>query len=273
MWNMQHSATVRRANGRGLHPAQDFPYGDDDSPVNPAVPERPMKRILVIEDDKDIVELVRYNLEKDGYQVLASGDGANGLAQIRRMPPDLLILDLMLPKMSGLEVCKEIRKDINLNRLPILILTAKGDEADRVVGLELGADDYVTKPFSPRELAARVKALLRRTEPSGVPAEKPLEIGALRIDPASYRVTRAGKSVPMSTLEFRLLYFLAARPNRVFTRDQLLDGVWGTERFVTPRSVDVYVRRLREKVEVDPQRPVYMKTIRGAGYLFETRAS
>jgi DNA-binding response OmpR family regulator len=178
----------------------------------------------------------------------------------------------MLPKLSGLEICKEVRKDVSLNRLPVLILTAKGEEADRVVGLELGADDYVTKPFSPRELVARVKALLRRTEP-GTPSEKTIEIGLLRIDPAAYKVTRGGKPVPMSTLEFRLLYFLAARPDRVFTRDQLLDGVWGTERFVTPRSVDVYVRRLREKIEADPQHPAFMKTIRGAGYLFETRAS
>jgi two-component system, OmpR family, alkaline phosphatase synthesis response regulator PhoP len=231
-----------------------------------------MKRVLVVEDDKDIVELVRYNLEKDGYQVTSSADGATGLAQIRKAPPDLLVLDLMLPKLSGLEICKEVRKDASLNRLPVLILTAKGEEADRVVGLELGADDYVTKPFSPRELTARVKALLRRSEP-GTPSEKPIEIGTLRIDPAAYRVTRAAKPVPMSTLEFRLLYFLAARPNRVFTRDQLLDAVWGTERFVTPRSVDVYVRRLREKVELDPQQPVHMKTVRGAGYLFETRAS
>ena len=231
-----------------------------------------MKRILVIEDDKDIVELVKYNLEKDGFQVTTTGDGASGLIQIRKAPPDLLILDLMLPKLSGLEICKEARKDPALNRLPILILTAKGEEADRVVGLELGADDYVTKPFSPRELAARVKALLRRTEPAGA-GEKLIEIGGLRIDPAAYRVSRSGKAVPMSTLEFRLLYFLAARPNRVFTRDQLLDGVWGTERFVTPRSVDVYVRRLREKIEPDPQHPAFMKTIRGAGYLFETRAS
>lgn len=231
-----------------------------------------MRRILVIEDDKDIVELVRYNLEKDGFQVAACSDGATGLAQVRKSPPDLLILDLMLPKLNGLEICKEIRKDTNLNRLPILILTAKGEEADRVVGLELGADDYVTKPFSPRELVARVKALLRRAAP-GTPADKLIEIGSLRIDPAAYRVTRDGKPVTMSTLEFRLLYFLAARPNRVFTRDQLLDGVWGTDRFVTPRSVDVYVRRLREKIEMDPQHPAYMKTIRGAGYIFETRAS
>ncbi|MBI4462318.1 MAG: response regulator transcription factor [Acidobacteria bacterium] len=231
-----------------------------------------MKRILIIEDDKDIVELVRYNLEKEGFQVVAAGDGLTGLAQVKRTAPDLLILDLMLPRLPGLEVCKEIRRDSKFARLPVLMLTARGDEADRVVGLELGADDYVTKPFSPRELVARVKALLRRVEPvSG--GEKLIEVGHLRVDPASYQVTRAGKLLPLSTLEFRLLYFLATHPNKVFSRDQLLDAVWGPERFVTPRSVDVYVRRLREKIEADPENPVHLKTVRGAGYLFETRAT
>jgi phosphate regulon transcriptional regulator PhoB len=230
------------------------------------------KRILVIEDDRDIIELVRYNLEKDSFQVATASDGAAGIAQLRKSPPDLLILDLMLPKLSGLEVCKEVRREAATARLPIVMLTARGEEADRVVGLELGADDYVTKPFSPRELVARVKALLRRTEPIGAD-EKPIDFGPLRIDPAAYRVTRSGKAVMLSSLEFRLLYYLAARPNRVFSRDQLLDAVWGTERFVTPRSVDVYVRRLREKIEEDPQFPSFVKTIRGAGYLFETRAS
>ncbi|MGB6875039.1 MAG: response regulator [Candidatus Acidiferrales bacterium] len=229
-------------------------------------------RILVVEDDKDIVELVRYNLEKDGYQVTACSDGATGLAQIRKSPPDLLLLDLMLPKLSGLEICKEIRRDDRLGRLPILMLTARGEEADRIVGLELGADDYVTKPFSPRELVARVKALLRRVQQPGEEA-KLLEIGALRVDPISYRAQREGRTLPLSTLEFRLLYYLASRPNRVFSRDQLLDAVWGTDRFVTPRSVDVYVRRLREKVERNPEKPEYLKTVRGAGYLFETTAS
>ena len=229
-------------------------------------------RILIIEDDKDIVELVRYNLEKDAFQVMACGDGVSGLAQIRKSSPDLLILDLMLPKLSGLEICKEIRRDEKLNRLPILMLTARGEEADRVVGLELGADDYVTKPFSPRELVARVKALLRRVHPSGEEA-KLLEVGSLRVDPVSYRAQREGKTLPLSTLEFRLLYYLASRPNRVFSRDQLLDAVWGDNRFVTPRSVDVYVRRLREKMEKNPEKPEYLKTVRGAGYIFETIAS
>jgi len=234
--------------------------------------ENSMKRILIIEDDRDIVELVYYNLEKEGFQIAATGDGITGLAQTKKSPPDLLILDLMLPKLSGLEICKEIRRDTVLNRLPILMLTARGEEADRVVGLELGADDYVTKPFSPRELVARVKALLRRTEPPDL-REKPIQVGSLHIDPSSYRVARRGKAVTLSTLEFRLLYFLASRPNKVFSRDQLLDAVWGAERFVTPRSIDVYVRRLREKIEADPERPAYLKTVRGAGYLFETRAS
>ena len=228
-----------------------------------------MKRVLIIEDDRDIVELVRYNLANEGFQVSAAGDGSAGLAAVKKSPPDVLLLDLMLPKLSGLEICKEIRRDAALNRLPILMLTARGDEADRVVGLEMGADDYVTKPFSPRELVARVKALLRRAEPPDE-AARPIEAGRLEIDPSAYRVTRAGKPVTLSTLEFRLLYFLASRPNRVFTRDQLLDAVWGTERFVTPRSVDVYIRRLREKIEDSPEKPAHLKTVRGAGYLFET---
>src|SRR6266852_597403 len=189
-----------------------------------------MKRVLIIEDDRDIVELVRYNLANEGFQVSAAGDGSAGLAAVKKSPPDVLLLDLMLPKLSGLEICKEIRRDAALNRLPILMLTARGDEADRVVGLEMGADDYVTKPFSPRELVARVKALLRRAEPPDE-AARPIEAGRLEIDPSAYRVTRAGKPVTLSTLEFRLLYYLASRPNRVFTRDQLL------------LAVDVYATR------------------------------
>src|ERR1700739_4660626 len=196
-------------------------------PMRSTARELYMKRILIIEDDRDIVELVRYNLANEGFQVAAAFDGNSGLAALKKSPPDLLLLDLMLPRMSGLDICREIRKEESLNRLPVLMLTARGDEADRVVGLEMGADDYVTKPFSPRELIARVKALLRRAEP---PADAPriLEIGKLASAPASYRVSHSGRPVPLSTLEFRLLYYLASRPNRVFTRDETLDAVWGT---------------------------------------------
>lgn len=232
-----------------------------------------MKRILIIEDDRDIIELVRYNLEQEGFSLHSARDGLAGLEQVRKSTPDLLLLDLMLPRLSGLEICKTIRRDQNLNRLPILMLTARGEESDRVLGLELGADDYVTKPFSPRELVARVKALLRRTDTPAGESEKVIEIGRLVVDPEGYRATRGGKPIPLSTLEFRLLHFLASHPNKVYTRDQLLDAVWGTERFVTPRSVDACMRRLREKVEEDPESPVYLKTLRGAGYLFESHAN
>ena len=236
-----------------------------------------MKRILVIEDDPDIVELLRYNLEKEGFIVQAAEDGEAGLRMLRGSACELLILDLMLPQLSGLEVCKQVRRDPALEKLPVIMLTARGEETDRVIGLELGADDYVTKPFSVREVVARVKALLRRTE-RGADADDEaddgsLNVGSLHIDPSSFAVTRDGEALELTALEFRLLHYLAARPNRIFSRDQLLDAVWGTERFVTPRSVDVYIRRLREKIEVNPVKPVFLKTKRGAGYLFETVAS
>src|SRR5260221_1482555 len=194
-----------------------------------------MKRILIIEDDRDIVELVRYNLANEGFQVSAAFDGSSGLNTLKKTPPDLLLLDLMLPKLSGLDICREVRRDDSLNRLPILMLTARGEEADRVVGLEMGVDEYVTKPFSPRELLARVKALLRRAEPPS-DAPRTIEVGKLAIDPASYLVSHSGKPVPLSTLDFRLHYYLASRPKRVLTRDQLLHADCGTGRFVTPRS-------------------------------------
>ena len=227
-----------------------------------------MKRVLIIEDDRDIVELVRYNLANEGFQVNAAFDGTSGLSSLKKTPPDLLLLDLMLPKMSGLDICREIRKDESLNRLPVLMLTARGDEADRVVGLEMGADDYVTKPFSPRELIARVKALLRRAEPP-VDAPRVIEIGRLAIDPASYRVSHSGKPVPLSTLEFRLLYFLAGHPNRFFTREQLLSSLWEHGHDLNERIVDVYMRRVRLKVEAEPENPVHLKTVRGLGYVFD----
>jgi len=224
-----------------------------------------MKRILMIEDDKGIVELVRYALEKEAFEVAAALDGLSGLARVKQQTPDLLMLDLMLPKLSGLEICRQIRSDRKLRRLPILILSVRGHEADRVTALELGADDYVTKPFSPRELVARVKALLRRSELLSED-EKPIKVGPLAVDPVAHTVTRAGKPLSLSALEFRLLHFLASHPNRVFSRDQLLDAVWGIA--AQPRSVDACIRRLRTRIENDPARPAYLQTIRGAGYKF-----
>ncbi len=182
----------------------------------------------------------------------------------------------MLPQLSGLEVCTEVRRDPALETLPVIMLTARGEETDRIVGLELGADDYVTKPFSVRELVARVKALLRRADRAGGKEDEPspkLQLGSLLIDPSLFAVSRDGEPVELTALEFRLLHYLASRPNRIFSRDQLLDAVWGREHFVTPRSVDVYIRRLREKIEANPVEPVFLKTKRGAGYLFETIAT
>jgi two-component system, OmpR family, response regulator len=225
--------------------------------------------LLIVDDDREIRTLLGQYLEKHEFRTSVVPDGKEMRRVMERSRVDLIVLDLMLPGEDGLSICREVR---TRSQVPIIMLTARGDEADRVVGLEMGADDYVTKPFSPRELIARVKALLRRAEPP-VDSPRVIEIGRLAIDPASYRVSHSGKPVPLSTLEFRLLYYLASRPNRVFTRDQLLDAVWGTDRFVTPRSVDVYVRRLREKIESDPENPLHLKTVRGAGYLFETRAA
>jgi len=229
-----------------------------------------METILVVEDDLAVQKALRRLFEAEDYAVDVKPDGQAGLEAFHAARPAAVVLDLRLPGLPGHDVCREIKK--RAPSLPIIVLSAKTDVADKVLLLEMGADDYVTKPFSPRELIARVKALLRRAEP---PADAPriIEIGRLAIDPASYRVSHSGKPVPLSTLEFRLLYYLASRPNRVFTRDQLLDAVWGTDRFVTPRSVDVYVRRLREKIESDPENPLHLKTVRGAGYLFETRAA
>lgn len=227
-----------------------------------------MKNILIVEDDRDIVEVVEITLESEGFKVASASDGVTGLAQIKKSPPDLLLLDLTLPQQSGLEICKEIRRDQNLNQLPIIMLTGRAEVSDRILGLEVGADDYITKPFDPIELLARIRALLRRVEPA--PEEdKILEVATLSIDPASYRVLRDGQPLTMSTLEFRLLYYMASHPGKVHSRDQLLDAVWGTEHFVTPRIVDVYIRSLREKVEEVPSQPVFIKTQRGAGYMFE----
>ena len=224
------------------------------------------KKILIVEDERDVVKLLRYNLEKEGFRVGSVSDGSLALAEMRREDADLVILDLMLPGMDGLEICRQLRRHDKYANVPILMLTARSEEADRVVGLELGADDYVVKPFSMRELIARVRALLRRHEP--IPQRNNLQRGGLHIDPSAHTVSVSGRHVELSALEFRLLHYLAAHPGMVFSRDHLLDRVWGNDRSVTPRSVDVYIRRVREKIEQEPQHPSYVQTVHGVGYRF-----
>ncbi len=222
-------------------------------------------KILIVEDEADIAELIRYNVERAGYQARVVGDGHHAHQLIERDMPDLLILDLMLPGLDGLELCRRLRGEAATRDLPIIMVTAMGEEADRVVGLELGADDYLVKPFSPRELVARVRALLRRREAREPEAER-LAAGDLAVDRGRHEVTRAGVPLALSAMEFKLLAFLMANRGRVFTREQLLDRVWGQDRFVEPRTVDVHIRRLREKVEADPKRPAAILTVRGVGY-------
>jgi len=225
------------------------------------------RMIYLVEDDLDISRLVRHHLEAAGYAVRAFGTAAGVLNDAEKQAPALFLLDIMIPAGDGLDLCRKIRQTPTLAPIPVIFLTARSSEADRIVGLELGADDYITKPFSPRELVARVKAVLRRFERPLAPAL--LKAGDIEIDTGAMTLTVRGKKVPTTATEFRLLDYLARHPGRVFTRDQLLDAVWRDTQFVTPRSVDVYVRRIREKIERDPENPRLLKTVRGAGYRFE----
>ncbi len=225
-----------------------------------------MGTILVVEDEPDIAELVKYHLGKAGLPARAVGDGKQALELILREPPDLVVLDLMLPGLDGLELCRRLRGSPVTRGIPLIMLTAKAEEVDRIVGLEMGADDYIPKPFSPRELVARVKAVLRRAAAPPEPSEAPVTVGALRLDPARHEVTKGGQPVLLSAMEFRLLEFFLRHRGRVYSRTQLLDQVWGQDRFVEPRTVDVLIRRLREKVEDDPRNPTLIRTVRGLGY-------
>jgi phosphate regulon transcriptional regulator PhoB len=225
-------------------------------------------KILVVDDERDLVELVSYNLEKEGFTVLRAYNGEDALELVRTKAPDLMILDLMLPGLQGLEVCKTVRRDERSTSLPIIILTAKEDEVDRVVGLEMGADDYVTKPFSVRELIARVRALLRRVEANRHVEREFFSCGDLYIDYASCKVSVKNRDILLSPTEFKLLSFFTRHPGRVYTREQILDNVWGDTAFVTPRTVDVHIRRLRAQIEKDPEEPSYLLTVRGLGYKF-----
>lgn len=224
--------------------------------------------IFVVEDDADISRLLRHHLEGAGFAVRPFGSAHGVLAEAEKARPALFLLDIMLPGGDGLELCRRIREKAVLTAIPVIFLTARTSEADRILGLELGADDYISKPFSPRELVARVKAVLRRFERPLVPATT--TVGDLVIDSGAMVLKVRGRTVSTTATEFRLLDYLARHPGRVFTRDQLLDAVWRDTAFVTPRSVDVYVRRIREKIERDAEDPRYLKTVRGAGYRFET---
>jgi DNA-binding response OmpR family regulator len=222
------------------------------------------KKILIVEDDPVLLRGLRDNFETQGYLVQTAKDGPQGLATLLQAPPDLLLLDLMLPKLDGYEICRRARE--RRLSLPIIMLTARGQEEDIVRGLELGADDYVTKPFSIRELLARVKAFLRRqaAEPPGY------EFGACRLDLAAHKLFRNGREVELTAKEFRLVEFFLQRRGRALTRDMILDGVWGRDIFVTDRSVDRCVTTLRAKLEPDPRNPRFIRTIRDIGYRFET---
>lgn len=225
------------------------------------------EKILIVDDERPIADILAYNLERAGYQVVVAHDGRQALQLVARERPDLIVLDIMLPELDGLAVCREIRQT---SQVPILMLTAREEEVDRVVGLELGADDYVTKPFSPRELLARVRAILRRAgaqPPSDdVRAREPLRAGPLTIDLDAYTVVKDGREILLTPREFELLRFLAAHPGQVFSREALCREVWGYDYFGDARTVDVTVRRLREKVEADPSHPQLIKTRRGVGY-------
>lgn len=228
-----------------------------------------MAKVLVVDDEASIVNIISYNLKKEGYEVITAEDGEAGLELAVNENPDLILLDIMMPKMDGYEVCRKVREKSNV---PIIMLTARADEVDKVIGLEMGADDYVTKPFGNRELIARVKAHLRRSTAKENPEEKGnvQTFGDLTIDFDRYEVTKRGEVINLTMREFELLTFLATQKSQIFNRETLLEKVWGYEYFGDVRAVDVTIRRLREKIEDDPGKPKYVITKRGIGYYFSS---
>ena len=223
--------------------------------------------VFVVEDDLDISRLIQHNLSSAGFGVQVFSNGNEVVSEALREKPSLFLLDIMLPGVTGFEICRQIRHADPLAKVPVIFLTARTAEEDRVRGFELGGDDYIVKPFSPRELVARVRSILRSRPDAAGPV--PIQLGDVEIDPLSMTIRVQGRLVPTTVREFRLLKYFANHRGRVFTRDQLLDAVWRETSWVTPRSVDVYVRRLREKIEADPHHPRYLKTLRGIGYRFE----
>lgn len=224
------------------------------------------EKILVVDDEEHIQELIKFNLEKNGYKVICADNGIDAIKLAKEQLPQLMLLDLMLPGMDGLDVCKEIRKDSSMSNMPIIMITAKGEEIDKIIGLELGADDYITKPFSVRELVARIKAILRRTNMQIV--EKTFNIGNLTIDFGKHEVSKNESRIDLTLKEFELLEILIKNKGRVMTRDFLLDKIWGYEYVGETRTVDVHIRHLRQKIEDDDKNPAYIQTIRGIGYRF-----
>ncbi|MBY0503680.1 MAG: response regulator transcription factor [Bryobacteraceae bacterium] len=223
-----------------------------------------MKKIVLIEDDSDLFSLLKYNLEKEGFQMAGSQTGKGAIELCRRERPDLILLDIMLPDSDGLDICKGIRSHAELAHIPVIFLTARATETDRIVGLELGANDYIVKPFFVRELIARIKIQFRG---QGAP-QRTLKAGALEVDRESLRVKLNDTALQLTATEFKLLEFLMTRPGIVFSREQLLDSVWGHDRAVTDRTVDVYILRLRQKIEDDPAAPTFIRSVRGFGYSF-----
>jgi two-component system, OmpR family, phosphate regulon response regulator PhoB len=219
--------------------------------------------VLIVEDEAPLVTLLRYNLEKEGFQVCEAGDGEEALIQIAERQPDIVLLDWMLPLVSGIEVCRQIRRSPQTRQLPVVMLTARGEEVDRVRGLDSGADDYIAKPFSLRELTARLRAVIRRAHPSA--ADETLNFAGVTVDVGAHRVTRAGKAIHLGPTEFRLLLYLMRHPGRVFSREQLLDAVWGHDVYVEARTVDVHIRRLRKALNADGGEDI-VRTVRSAGY-------
>jgi two-component system, OmpR family, alkaline phosphatase synthesis response regulator PhoP len=225
------------------------------------------KRIAIVEDEMELATLLEYNLVRNGYEAEILNGGRDTLKRLEGLRPDLIVLDVMLPESDGFELCRDIRRSSLLARTPVLFLTARSDEVDRVLGLEIGGDDYMTKPFSPRELVARVKAHLRREDRDQEAA--PLDSGPFRLDRAAHRVFLRSRELTLTSTEFNLLEFFLAHPGRAYSREQLLEAVWGEQHYVTPRTVDVHVRRLREQIEEQPDEPKYLTTVRGFGYRFE----
>jgi two-component system alkaline phosphatase synthesis response regulator PhoP len=224
-----------------------------------------MATILVVDDEEPIQELLKFNLEKEGYKVLIASDGAEALRTLEEKKPELIVLDIMLPGMSGLAVLDKLRKNPEFVDLPVIMLTAKGEEIDKVLGLEIGADDYITKPFSPRELVARIRARLRRVKSADVNSNE-IARHDLHIDLDRFKVSVRGEYIELTPKEFELLRVLATHPGKVYTRDELLERIWGYEYAGDTRTVDVHVRHLRQKIERDPSNPEYIETLRGIGY-------